>query len=184
MLTGLTTTIVSGRTQISQGNPDLKPERSTSFDIGAEWTGPTTRFDVTLFRTVVKDRFISNVVISNPLPPDPIIVSVMNGLDGRISGLDLEAERRIGSRVGVFGNATHYFGRKERLATGAEQDILNVASNTVRAGVDVDFGRLSTRVSGRYVQGRKDNSDGGSTRYLCRPRRRRSVRRDRGGAHT
>jgi len=157
MLTGFTTTIVGGRTQTSQGNPDLKPERSTSFDIGAEWTGPTTRFDVTLFRTVVKDRFISNVVISNPLPPDPIIVSVRNGLDAHISGLDLEAERRIGSRVGVFGNATHYFGRKERLATGAEQDILNVASNTVRAGVDVDFGRLSTRVSGRYVQGRKDN---------------------------
>ena len=40
MLTGFTTTIVGGRTQISQGNPDLKPERSTSFDIGAEWTGP------------------------------------------------------------------------------------------------------------------------------------------------
>jgi vitamin B12 transporter len=157
MLTGFTTTVVSGRTQIRQGNPDLKPERSTSFDVGAEWTSPTTRFDMTLFRTVVKDRFISNVVISNPVPPDPIIVSVRNGLDAHISGLDLEAEQRLGSRVGVFGNATHYFARKERLATGVEQDILNVALNTVRAGVDVDFGRLSTRVSGRYVQGRKDN---------------------------
>jgi outer membrane receptor protein involved in Fe transport len=57
----------------------------------------------------------------------------------------------------VFASATHYFARKERLATGAEQDILNVPLNTVRAGVDVDFGRLSGRVSGRYVQGRKDN---------------------------
>jgi vitamin B12 transporter len=157
MLTGFTTTVVSGRTQISQGNSDLKPERSTSFDVGAEWTGPSTRFDGTVFRTVVKDRFISNVVVSNPAPPDPIIVSVMNGLDAHISGLDLEAEQRLGSRVGVFGNATHYFARKERLATGVEQDILNVALNTVRAGVDVDFGRLSTRVSARYVQGRKDN---------------------------
>jgi len=157
MLTGFTTTVVRGRTQISQGNPDLKPERSTSFDVGAEWTGASTRFDVTAFRTVVKDRFISNVVVSNPAPPDPIIVSVRNGLDAHISGLDLEVEQRLGSRVGVFGNATHYFARKERLATGAEQDILNVALNTVRAGVDVDFGRLSTRVSGRYVQGRKDN---------------------------
>ena len=27
----------------------------------------------------------------------------------------------------------------------------------MRAGVDVDFGPLSARVSGRYVQGRKDN---------------------------
>jgi vitamin B12 transporter len=157
MLTGFTTTIVSGRTQISQGNPDLKPERSTSFDAGAEWTPPTARFDVTLFRTVVKDRFISNVLVSNPPPPEPIIVSVKNGLDAHISGLDLELEKRLGQRFGLFANATHYFSRKERLSTGAEQDILNVAQNTIRAGVDVDLGRISTRLSGRYVQGRKDN---------------------------
>ena len=83
-----------------------------------------------LFRTVVKDRFISNVVVSNPPPPEPIVVSVANGLDAHISGLDLEAEQRLGGRVGLFANATHYFNRKERLASGAEQDILNVALNT------------------------------------------------------
>jgi vitamin B12 transporter len=157
MLTGFTTTTVGGRTQISQGNPDLEPERSTSFDVGAEWTSRTTRFDATVFRTVVKDRFISNVVVSNPPAPAPIIVSVTNGLDAHISGLELEAEQRIGSRVGVFANTTHYFNRKERLTSGAEQDILNVPLHTIRAGVDVDFGRLSARVSGRYVNGRKDN---------------------------
>lgn len=157
MLTGFTTTIVRGRAQITQGNPDLEPERSTSFDVGAEWTSPTTRFDATVFRTVVKDRFISNVVISNPPAPDPIVVSVANGLDAHISGLELEAEQRIGRRVGVFANTTHYFNRKERLASGAEQDILNVPIHTVRAGIDVDFGQLATRVAGRYVQGRKDN---------------------------
>jgi outer membrane receptor protein involved in Fe transport len=158
MLTGFTTTVVGGRTQISQGNPDLAPERSTSFDVGAEWIARATRFDVTVFRTIVKDRFISNVLVSNPPAPDPIVVSVANGLDAHISGLDLEMEQRVGARVGLFANSTHYFHRKERLATGAEQDILNVALNTVRAGVDVDFGRLSARVSGRYVQGRKDNN--------------------------
>jgi outer membrane receptor protein involved in Fe transport len=158
MLTGFTTTIVSGRTQISQGNPDLKPERSTSFDAGVEWTANTTRFDVTAFRTVVKDRFISNVVISNPAPPDPIILSVVNGLDANISGLDAELEQRLGGHVGAFVNLTHYFNRKERLASGAEQDILNVALNTMRAGVDLDMGPLGARLSGRYVQGRKDNN--------------------------
>jgi len=158
MLTGFTTTTVGGRTQISQGNPDLKPERSTSVDVGAEWMSATTRLDATVFRTVVKDRFISNVVVSSPPPPDPIIVSVANGLDAHISGLDLEAEQRVGGHVGLFANATHYFNRQERLASGAQQDILNVALNTVRAGVDLDFGRLITRVAGRYVQGRKDNN--------------------------
>jgi vitamin B12 transporter len=157
MLTGFTTTTVGGRTQISQGNPDLKPERSTSFDVGAEWTSRATRLDITAFRTVVKDRFISNVTISNPPAPAPIVLSVVNGLDAHISGLELEADHRVSGHLGVFANTTHFFKRKERLASGAEQDILNVARNTIRAGVDLDFGRLGARVSGRYVQGRKDN---------------------------
>lgn len=158
MLTGFTTTTVGGRTQITQGNQDLKPERSTSFDVGAEWSRRTTQVDVTVFRTVVKDRFISNVVVSNPPPPDPIVVSVANGLDAHISGVDVDLQQRIGGRVGVFANVTHYFTRKERLTTGAEQDILNVASSTVRAGIDLDLRRLSARLSGRYVRGRKDNN--------------------------
>lgn len=157
MLTGHTTTIVGGRTQISQGNPELGPERSTSFDIGAEWTSRTTRLDLTVFRTVVKDRFISNVVISNPPPPDPIVLSVTNGLDAHISGLELDANHRLSSRVGVFANTTHYFNRRERLSSGEQQDILNVPVHTIRAGVDLDLGPLSTRLSGRFVQGRKDN---------------------------
>jgi vitamin B12 transporter len=158
MLTGYTTTMVGGRTQISRGNPELKPERSVSFDAGAEWTSRTTRVDLTLFRTVVKDRFISNVVISNPPPPAPIVVSVSNGLDAHISGLDFEADHRLGAHIALFANATHYFNRKERLAGGAEQDILNVAENTIRAGIDLDYGPINARVSGRHLQGRKDNN--------------------------
>jgi outer membrane receptor protein involved in Fe transport len=150
--------VVSGRTQISQGNPDLRPERSRSFDAGAEWTSRATRVDVTLFRTVVEDRFISNVVVSNPPPPDPIVLSVSNGLDAHISGLDFEAEHRFSRHVGLFTNTTHYFNRTERLPSGAEQDILNVARNTIRSGVDLDYGRLGARLSARYVQGRKDNN--------------------------
>lgn len=157
MLTGFTTSTVGGRTQISQGNPALKPERSDAFDAGFEWTSTSRRVDVTAFRTVTHDEFVSNVVISNPPPPDPIVVSVQNGLGAHISGLDLEVEQRVGARVGVFGNSTHYFTREERLASGGTQDILNVARNTIRAGVDLDLGRVSARLSGRYVQGRKDN---------------------------
>jgi outer membrane receptor protein involved in Fe transport len=158
MLTGFTTTVVGGRTQISQGNSDLKPERSTSFDVGVERTTSTTRVDVTVFRTVVKDRFISNVVVSSPAPPDPIVLSVTNGLDAHISGLEGDVEQRLGAHVGTFLNLTHYFTREERLAGGAQQDILNVARNTVRAGLDFDLGRVSGRLSARYVQGRKDNN--------------------------
>jgi vitamin B12 transporter len=157
MLTGYTTNLVAGRTQINQGNPDLKPERSTSFDLGAEWTSRATRADVTVFRTVVRDRFISNVVVSSPPPPNPIVLSVANGLDAHISGLELELDHRLSTRLGFFANTTHYFNRKERLAGGVEQDILNVPTQTIRAGIDLDLGPLTSRVSGRYVHGRKDS---------------------------
>ena len=167
MLTGFTTTVVGGRTQISQGNPDLKPERSTSFDAGAEWSSAMTRFDLTVFKTVVKNRFISNVVVSNPPAPAPIVLSIANGLDAHISGVDVSADQRVGPHLGLFLNSTHYFNRSERLcvpgpfpacdADGPQQPILNVPLDTIRAGADIDLARLSARFSGRYVRGRKDN---------------------------
>jgi vitamin B12 transporter len=157
-LTGFTTSTVGGRTQITQGNPDLDPERSTSFDVGAEWAGDTGRFDITVFRTVVRDRFISNVVISNPAPPEPIILSVRNGLDAHLSGLELEAERRLTPALSVFGNSTHYFSRRERLLSGAQQDALNVPLHSLRIGTDVALGRLDTRLTVRHVRGAKDNN--------------------------
>lgn len=158
MLTGFTTTTVGGREQVSQGNPDLRPERSVGVDGGVEWSGGRSRIDITLFRTVVHDRFITNVVVSNATPPAPIVVSVQNGLDAHIAGVELDAERHLNSHFGVFANSTHFFNRKERLTTGAEQDILNVARTTIRAGADIDYGRFASRVSLRFVHGRKDNN--------------------------
>ena len=85
------------------------------------------------------------------------MLTVQNGLDAHISGIDVEAEHRLTRQLGVFLNITHYFTRNERLASGLEQVILNVPSHTWRAGVDVDLGRLSARFSGRFVRDRQDN---------------------------
>jgi vitamin B12 transporter len=155
-LTGFTTTIVGGRTQINQGNPDLKPEHSVSFDAGLEWLAPSIQLDVTYFQTRVTDRVVSNVLISNPLPPAPIILSAVNTLSAHISGMDVDFNRRISPRLSVFSNVTHYFSRREQLPTTGERDILNVPANTIRVGFDVDLGRLGGSLSARYVQGRQD----------------------------
>jgi vitamin B12 transporter len=157
MLTGFTTTVVGGRTQISQGNPDLRPERSTSVDAGLDWSNTRSRIDATYFRTKVKDRFISNVVVSNPAAPAPILLSTTNGLDAKLSGLEVEAEHRFSAKVSVFGSATHYFERSELLASGARQEILNTAKTSFRFGLDLDVGRVSGRFSGRHLSGRTDN---------------------------
>jgi outer membrane cobalamin receptor len=56
----------------------------------------------------------------------------------------------------VFGSVTHYFTRKEQLPGASDRDINVVAANSVRAGFDFDFRSLTSRVSARYLQGRKD----------------------------
>jgi vitamin B12 transporter len=155
-LTGFTTNIVGGREQINQGNPDLKPERSISFDGGLEVSTASTHVDVTYFQTAVDDRVVSNVLLSNPPPPAPIVLTAVNTLASHIYGMDLDFAHRLNSTVSVFSNVTHYFSRKEQLPTTGERNILNVATNTVRAGVDLDWGRLSSRLSARYVEGRQD----------------------------
>lgn len=155
-LTGFTTNVIAGRTRINQGNPNLKPERSVSVDGGIELFTSATHVDVTYFQTTVSDRVVSNVVISNPAPPDPIVLSSVNTLAAQIRGMDIDLEHRVSPMLSVFSNVTHYFLRREQLPTTGERNILNVATNTVRAGIDLDAGRLSGRVLARYVQGRQD----------------------------
>ena len=147
---------MGGRTQITQGNPDLRPEHSVSADAGLEWLARSTHFDVTYFRTTVSDRVVSNVLISNPPPPEPIVLSAANTLASHIQGMDVDFNQRVNPRLSLFSNITHYFSRREELPISGERNILNVAANTVRLGLDVDLGRLSGRLSARYVQGRQD----------------------------
>jgi vitamin B12 transporter len=155
-LTGYTTSIIAGRTQIIQGNPDLKPEHSVSGDAGVELLTSSSLLDVTYFRTSVKDRVVSNVRVSNPPPPDPIILTAVNTLASRISGMDVDVTHRLSPTITLFSNMTHYFSRREQLPATGQRNILNVAANTVRAGFDLDAGPFSGRLLARYVQGRQD----------------------------
>lgn len=155
-LTGFSENIVGGRRQISQGNPNLKPERSLSFDMGIERASTSMRLDMTYFQTAVTNRIVSNVVISNPAPPAPVVVSYVNALSAHMRGMDLDFDQRLTAHTSVFGSVTHYFTRKEQLPAASDRDINVIAANSVRAGFDFDFRSLTSRISARYLQGRKD----------------------------
>jgi vitamin B12 transporter len=155
-LTGYTSSVIGGRTQIIQGNSDLKPEHSVSGDVGVELLTSSSLVDATYFRTSVKDRVVTNVRVSNPPPPDPIILTAVNTLASRISGMDVDFTHRLTATITLFSNITHYFARREQLPTTGERNILNVATNTVRAGFDLDAGPFSSRLLARYVDGRQD----------------------------
>lgn len=155
-LTGYSETIRGGQPQITQGNPDLEPERSISWDMGIEYADERSRLDVTYFWTKVEDRIISNVVISKPPPPAPVIVTYANGNEARIQGLEIEGSWRIADPWTLFANITYYFQREETLA-GVTSDIKNVPKETIRAGVDYAEGPWSGRLQARYVGERFDN---------------------------
>ncbi len=155
-LTGFSENIVGGRRQISQGNPNLRPERSLSFDAGIDRASASMRLDVTYFQTAVTDRIVSNVVISNPAPPEPVVVSYVNALSAHMRGVDVDFDQRLSVHTSVFGSITHYFKRNEQLPGASDRDINVIAANSVRAGVDFDFRSLTSRISARYHQGRKD----------------------------
>ncbi|MCY3840732.1 MAG: TonB-dependent receptor [Gammaproteobacteria bacterium] len=156
-LTGFFEGFRGGQPHLTQGNPGLRPERSTGYDVGVEWFGRAGLLDVTYFQTHVADRVVGGVVISNPGPPAPVVVSYVNSLGSRMYGMELDYSHSLSSHVTVFSNVTHYFSRREELPNAGERNILNVASNTVRVGVDLDFGGMSSRLSARYVEGRQDN---------------------------
>lgn len=93
------TTSAAGR--LTTGNPNLKPENSTSLEFGARFDDGNSVIDATLFYTEAKD-YISTA--ANPAPPNYTYVNV----DGATSyGLELYAEKTIGqSRFTPYISAT------------------------------------------------------------------------------
>jgi hypothetical protein len=110
-----------------------------------------SRLDVVYFQTRVDDRVVSNIVISNPPPPDLVVLSFTNALVARMRGLETDYNQRLNANLRVSRSWTHYFTRREQLPTTGERDINVVARNSVRGSVDVDATRVSGRLSGRYV---------------------------------
>ena len=154
-LTGYTTNIVGGRTQINQGNPDLRPEHSVSGDVGVEFLAASSLIDVTYFRTSVKDRVVSNVLLSNPPPPEPIVLTAVNSLGAHISGMDVDVAHRLSPMVSLFGNATHYFARREQLHHRRAEHSERCHRYRPRRPRS-RHRRASSRFAARYVHGRQD----------------------------
>lgn len=152
--TGQNETVVSGRTQITQGNPNLRPESSIGWDIGLGWNDNKRSADLTYFETIVDDK-IASVVASRPAAPAPIINSYVNADSSFANGLEFQARQAITPVWSLFGDTTWFFERTEKIG-GEQRNTHNVADMTAHVGVDFDQGPVSARVSGRYVGHRND----------------------------
>jgi len=87
--------IAGGYTSIP--NPDLRPETSESWEVGARYVGDLFSLQVTGFRGDY-DNFISQQVISGSFTPqDPAIFQFVNFSGARIEGVEARAEMRLDS---------------------------------------------------------------------------------------
>ena len=87
--------IAGGYTSIP--NPDLRPETSESFEVGARYVGDIFSLQVTGFRGDY-DNFINQQVISGSFTPqNPAIFQFVNFAGARIEGIEARAEMRLDS---------------------------------------------------------------------------------------
>jgi vitamin B12 transporter len=157
-LAGYSETVVSGATMVTEGNPDLEPESSLSYDIGvgydqAQWG---LFMDLTYFHTDIDDKIIE-VQTGN-------LKTYENSLGAEISGLEAMFNFDLGAllhwqrTLALFFNATFIFNAEEEQEDGTMKDIHNVAEHTLNYGIRYNDGFFDAKLHFRN-QGKMKDTD-------------------------
>ena len=79
-----------------EGNPELKPERSTGYNLGATWyANASVSLSGTLFHNRVKNLIdIVQLTPGRPTPGDPVLFTYVNIERARLTGSDVQVEWR------------------------------------------------------------------------------------------
>lgn len=157
---------------VTEGNPDLRPERSLTWDGGVSLIAASSGLNAEFgyFHTTVENRISSSFSAPSGLEltvgGDTILsrTTYINADDAAIRGLEGSFGFDVGVLAGwqrslrLFGNATKILEATERFSgSDTEQGIRNVADLTLVTGLDYDdFQRFSGRMAARYVGNRVD----------------------------
>jgi len=155
-LAGYSESIVGGVTMVTQGNGDLDPESSTTWDVGVGYELPNwgLSMDVTYFDTTVDDR-ITTLQVGNLKTYINALGADLRGMESTLS-FDLGVPMQWKNSLRFYVNATHIFEAEEELAGGAMQDIHNVADYTYNYGVEYSDGQFDSRLHFRTVGPMRD----------------------------
>ena len=140
------TSIFSGITYA--GNPDLKPETTTSWDISVEqglWKG--AKIKATYFENYLKDLIYSQTVT-------PTYWERINAGKAESKGVELEAEQRFEKWLRLFANFTYNDGKiTENVAKpqSVGKKLLYLPEKMFNVGADIEKGPFSSSITGRYV---------------------------------
>jgi iron complex outermembrane recepter protein len=141
------------------GNPYLKPETATSWDIGAEQViRKSTTLKATYFENYMSD-FIYRAMLS------PLYFENRNAGKAKSRGVELEAEHAVEDWLKVFANFTYTNSAVTKNTANPAivgKELTVNPDKLFNAGVNITKGAFSASLIGRYVgksYGYDDNSD-------------------------
>ncbi|WP_277982088.1 TonB-dependent receptor domain-containing protein [Sphingomonas phyllosphaerae] len=144
----------AGRLTLGLGNPALKPQFATDYDLSLEYyLSKVSYVSVAGFRKDLSDLFQSRTIQATlPLAPERVFVTqTVNLARGRVDGVEVAAQYTLGDRfgwlsgLGVSANYTHVDART-RGAAGA-CGFTGISPDSYNASGFYDNGRLELRAS-------------------------------------
>lgn len=142
------------------GNPDLTPEKVTSWDIGIVqglWKG--AKFSATYFENYMKDLIYRKTVSSTQQ-------DYINAGKAESKGTVLEIEQRFDKWLRLFSNFTYTDARiKENQAkpTTVDKRLTYLPDKMFNIGAEVEVGPFSASVTGRYMSKRYTDDENRDT---------------------
>ncbi|MGQ9687746.1 MAG: TonB-dependent receptor, partial [Desulfobaccales bacterium] len=153
-----TWTSSTGRTY--KGNPDLKPETSLGWEVGAllkPFKGTT--INTALFRSVVRDLIYRVEDRSDPTGKTSIY---QNAAQADIFGWEFEVNQRLNSWLEVFGNLTFVDARIRKNdydLTSIGKRVTYVPRQIMNFGINANYGIINANLTGHYVSKMKVRAD-------------------------
>ncbi len=90
-----------------QGNPDLKPEESTNYEIGLRFDNGTTRATATLFQTDFDNKIDSEFVTAGGAPQGGDLYRYVNVDEVRNRGVELSVGHYLSDELEITGSYTY-----------------------------------------------------------------------------
>ncbi len=143
---------------ITKGNPNLDPESSVTWDMGAGYSRAALglNVDVTYFHTDIKDKITRETL--------GLVTTYQNTLGAEIRGFeyifsfDIGAPLKWDRSLSLFFNGTSILRAEEEQTTGRYKDIHNVASHTYNYGIAYSDNMFDSKLNFRK-QGRMKDTD-------------------------
>ena len=134
------------------GNPDLKPETSRGYDLGAEYSWSRGKIDVTYFHADLQDEIVTVFA--------PISTTVNQTGESRRSGVEIQGSARLTDAWSLSGNYTYLDATEPGAIGGPRVDELRRPRNIAGASLNYAFAdrRGNVNLTVRYNGEQLDNA--------------------------